>query len=185
MPWDEKCLDELERRVVATMEGRRVLDVPFYRFLYDPAAEIRCLVEIQGLVHRFRANGRSAEVIPLSYLLRESLLDLAGSRDRLIELETQEARRFQEDLQRELKAAICHRLIHRLQEKPLAHCAFITRVGALFPFVRVSDLLYGLEGRVRCIVVIPYPGNEEGEMLGVRRADTLTGYYRGDLVCRR
>lgn len=183
MAWDSARFQELERRVIATLRQQRIVDYPYYRFLYDPSLEIVCLQQFTQLVAQLKAAGFSAEAIWLTTdVLCPAWLQLVGSVEGLARVERDDRQQFAEDLKRELPRLVTTQLSERLHTQPVSHCAVLLRVGALFPFVRVSTLLSNLEDTVHCTLVIPYPGNREGEMLGYRSADTLHGYYRGEVL---
>jgi hypothetical protein len=85
------------------------------------------------------------------------------------------------DLERELPKEIASSLSNHLTGKDFSHCAILIRAGALFPFVHMSNLLSLLEGYVKSTLVIPYPGNREGEILNYR-GESIKSYYRGEII---
>ena len=180
MVWDEQRFAELERRVFATLRGEYVTgDLPFFRFLYGPGDGIEqtCIKEFQNLVMRIRAKGFSAECIYFSQLLIESLRDLDLLSEDVLRRESLERETFDLDLRNNLPQEISRRLINRLKEKDRKHCAILLRIGSLFPFVRASHILQKIDSIVNCVIVIPYPGSKEGEMLGHKSKES-NAYYR-------
>jgi hypothetical protein len=180
--WNKTRFAELEERVIATISGRRpLLDVPYYLFTYDPGLELRCLRECQSLGKRLRAKGHSVQVISLAEWLVDALEALGCLDADFQTLETTERSRVQQDLERELPKLLAERLRQELADKGPTHCAILVRTGALFPFVHVSTLLSAVEGHVRCVLVVAYPGRQEGESL--RFLDETNGsYYRAEVL---
>lgn len=181
MVWDNSRFQELESRIMHIIQTKRYpLDVPFYRFYYEPQLELRCISEFERLIKRLKAKGISAELIWLNKWLLDSLQSI-DSIDNLIAFEQQDRKSIFDDLshpERGLVAIIAQRLTDHLFNKDISHCAILVRVGCLFPFVHISALLTLAEGKVRCILVIPYPG-KDGEMLNYGNS-ILTRYYRGE-----
>mgnify|MGYP001050155426 CR=1 FL=1 len=184
MNWDEERFAELERRLLATMRGSyAIADVPFFRFLYGPGGvEHTCIREFKKLVKRIDSEeDLSAECLYLSRLLMESLRDMGFLTEDMLGAERQERPTFITDLENNLPQEISRRLIEHLKAKDLRHCAVLLRLGSLFPFVRVSQILQKIDSAISCVLVIPYPGSREGEMLWERGIDG-NSYYRWQTV---
>lgn len=180
MAWDEQKFAELERRVFATLRGEYSTGgMPFFRFTYGPGdgIELTAIKEFQNLAMRIEAQGFSARCIYLSQLLLESLSELNMLEDDLLKSEGSERETFELDLRNNLPQEISQRLLRNLQNKDRRHCAVLLRLGSLFPFVRVSHILQKIDSVVNCVIVIPYPGTKEGEMLWHKGVDG-NGYYR-------
>jgi len=185
MGWDEQRFAELERRVFATLKGEYVIvDLPFFRFLYGPGDGIEqtCIKEFQNLVMRIKAKGFSAECIYLSRLLIESLWDLDLLSEEVLKRESLDRETFDLDLRNNLPQEISKRLIDHLKDRDRKHCAVLLRIGSLFPFVRASHILQKIDSVINCVLVIPYPGNKEGEMLWHKSKEGNTYYYRWQTV---
>ena len=45
-----KSFENLELKMLATLEGRRVLDVPYYRYSYPPSKEVVCIEMFENSV---------------------------------------------------------------------------------------------------------------------------------------
>jgi hypothetical protein len=165
------------------------LDVPYYIFPYDPSLELRCLTECQALCHRLKAKGYPAEVISLATWLVDALDRLGCLDDHFgyaqcrgfLKHEAADRAMIQQDLERELPKLLSERLCAELGDKPLAFCAVLVRLGALFPFVHISTLLSAVEGHVGCTLVVPYPGSVDGEMLRFLN-ETESSYYRAEVI---
>lgn len=177
--WDKKRFEELEEKIKSTAKGERHMDVPFYRYLYDPSLELVCLKEFKALDKRLNKCRIKTKMISLAALMLDSIKSL-DSVDLFFNKEKEEWKSIEEDLKRELGKEILNRVKEEVRNNKL-ECIILTRAGALFPFVHVSTLLSGMEGEVNCIVVIPYPGNKEGEMLDYPSSNTMR-YYRGEVV---
>jgi hypothetical protein len=103
--------------------------------------------------------------------------------EKLQEFEKSDRRTIFEDLSnldRGLPSLIANRLINHLKDKDISHCVILLRAGSIFPFVHVSSLLTMLEARVRCTLIIPYPG-KDGELLNYR-GKSVRSYYRGEII---
>jgi len=180
--WNTECFNDLESRVIATMQGlRKVLGAPFYVYLYEPRDELICLREFRDFVSRLNAKGMSAESISLSALMMEALKELGCLEKSVLKRESEDRSVLARDLERELPREIAQRLRSHLGDKDESHCVILLRASALYPFVHVSSLLSSIEGGVRCTLVIPYPGNNVGEMLNVKGLGTRK-YYRAEII---
>ena len=180
MSWDDKRFEELAEQVLATLAGKNpAIDLPYFRFLYGPGEGIEqvCIREFQDLAMRIRAKGFTAETLFLSSWVLELLKRLRWLEEDSFELERHDRSGVGRDLRRALSNGISEKLIQHLGGKGTSHCAILLRVGFIFPFVHVSSLLSEIEGRVNCMLVIPYPGSEEGWMLWFDRGPR-NGYYR-------
>jgi len=181
-PWDENRSGRLEDTVITAMEQKSpVIDVPYYVYLYDPAEELRALEEFQNLERRLKVRGYSTEIIWMSELMVSALKRFKLLGPDIPHIERQERATVKEDLQRILTNEIASQLKDKLKGKGVDHCAILLRSGALYPFVRVSSLLYSLEGYVDCTLVVGYPGNREGQMLN-EKGETVKNYYRAKII---
>jgi hypothetical protein len=182
MVWNTECFKDLESRVIATMRGsRRVIDVPFYVYLYEPQDELICLREFRDFVSRLNAKGMSAESISLSALMTEALRELGCLEESVLKSENKNRSVLVRDLGREMPREIAKHLRSRFGDKDESHCVILLRASALYPFVHVSSLLSSIEGAVRCTLVIPYPGNNVGVMLNVKGLGAKR-YYRAEII---
>ena len=180
--WDSERFKYLENQVRETVSGKRALiDVPYYIYLYRPELELECIKEFNNLVVRLKRDGVSAEIISLASLIIKSLEHLGCLDESFLKEESRRREEIFEDLERELLREISGRLKKRLKGKDISHCAVLLRAGALFPFIHISSLLTQIEGVVHCTLVLPYPGNKEGNMLNYRGRSIRT-YYRGEVI---
>lgn len=190
MPWNGAKIEELYRRVTGVVKRTyRPLDqVPFFRFLYPPEAEVEVLREFRLFVQRLRANNFAAGTISLVEVLQAALMDLLNaSVDGLAaRLKEYEQRSRREELTRmlaeHLPEALTGHLRDHLDGYPELACVVLTRSGALFPFVRLSSVFSRLEGKAKQVIVALYPGDQEGAMLRDRSFDLAAGYYRGEVL---
>jgi len=180
--WDSRRFRILECRIRETVTGKRhVIDVPFYIYLYKPELELECIREFKNLVIRLRKDKIIAETISLASLMIDSLEHLGCLDEQFLSEEKLRRKEIYEDLERELPKEIAKRLKNMLKNKDVSHCVILLRAGSLFPFVHISNLLTRLEGSVRCTLVLPYPGNKEGNMLNYQGRSVRT-YYRGEII---
>lgn len=182
MYWENERFKLLETKVRETIAGKRhILDVPYYIFLYKPEFEVECLKEFRNFELRLKRDNISVETISLASLMVDSLDSLGCLKEDFIKTEEKMREEITEDLKRELLKEISYRLREKLKGKDISHCAILIRAGSLFPFVHISSLLGKLEGAVRCTLIIPYPGNKEGNMLNYQWENIRT-YYRGEII---
>ncbi len=179
--WDKERFNRLESRIIATLEGKRPeVDVPFYRYLYSPDQEVMSIREFKKLRDRIKAKGYSSDCVYMSNIFIKSMDKLGLYSEKNLPSERGNREIISEDLERELPVLISEELITLLTNKDLAYCGILLRTGVLFPFVHISSILSKLEGHIRCCLVIPYPGNKEGEMLNYR-GESVKSYYRGEV----
>jgi hypothetical protein len=180
--WDSEKFKLLEMRIKESVAGNRhVSAVPYYVYLYKPELEIECLKEFRNLAMRLSRAGISVETVSLASLMIDSLHFLGCLNDSFSKIEENRRNEIAKDLERELLKEISERLKEKLSKKDVSHCAILLRGGSLFPFVHISSLLSQLEGAVHCTLVMPYPGNKEGNMLNYHWENIRT-YYRGEVM---
>jgi len=180
--WDSSRFTQLENRVLATLGGRRtLLEVPIYIFPYSPALELRCLRECNELALRLRAKGYTAEVHSLAQWFVDAVEWLGALEPEGIQQEIEDRNQVGEHLKREVPKLLSERMQKELGSKDSQHCAILVRVGALFPFAHISNLLSVVGPSIQCTVVIAYPGNREGPELRFLN-ETRHSYYRAEIV---
>ncbi len=191
MPWAE-VISELESKLVGTLKGTFTpMDgVPFFRVMYPPREEREALRQFKLLADRLNQQGWQTVQISLTEAMKEALASLLGCGvDKLAErLKEEERRRDQSELKSNLaehlppemaKVVIAHIDSHGLSKKGVA---FLIRTGAIYPFMRPSHLLVHLEGKVKCAIVIAYPGTSVGAFLDSEAVGLYGGYYRGEII---
>lgn len=178
MIWDKKKAQEFESEVIATLNGKKFMDLPYYRYLYSPEEEVNCIKEFKKLCNILKSKGYSVETIYMSQILIRALQNLGFLDDSIIKVEEKSFSEIEENLKEVLVKEVAKMLIKHLKEKNSSHCAIILRIGSIFPFIHISNLLSQLEGYVKCTLIIPYPGNKDGQMLDYE-GDNIKNYYRG------
>lgn len=178
MIWNKEKAKEFESEVIATLDGKKFIDLPFYRYLYSPEEEINCLKEFQNFGKILKNKGYNSEIIYMSEIMIQALKNLGFLEESLLKMEEQSFLEIEENLENVLTDEVVKILSEILIEKPGSYCAIILRIGSIFPFIHVSSLLSKLEGYIKCTLIIPYPGNKEGEMLDYE-GDNIRNYYRG------
>lgn len=182
MAWNDNRFERVLNRIIEVTKRRgNPTDVPYFRFLYDPELELKCITECKRLTKRLRAKGISSEIISFAELTLESLDQLGCLENDMLNQEKEHRDWILNDLERELPNLIVEKLRNRLKERDISHCAILIRVGVLFPFVHISTILTLMEGFVKCTIVIPYPGNKQGEMLNYQ-GENIKNYYRGEII---
>ena len=192
MGWTE-VIGELEQRLEGTRNGSyRPLDgIPFFRIQYPPQEEREAIRQLTLLGERLRHRGWQVESLSLTEALKEALCTLLNCPleelpARLLALERERDRgELQRQLAEYLPDELVKVLIERLRRMPAGSLAILTRMGALYPFLRSSVLLSRLEGQVACMIVLGYPGTDLGEMLDARPTSFFNGYYRGEAISWR
>lgn len=192
MAWHD-VMQQLEAKLEGTRQGTyRPLDnVPFFRVQYPPSEEREALRQFDQLALRLRQRGWEVKCLSLTEMCRkavEQLLNGSSSDlvERLKELEqNRERSELRERLSEYLPNQLADVLIQELRDLRREDVAILLRMGALYPFIRSSSLGSRLEGRVQCIVVLPYPGTTTGALLDAAPADPHGGYYRGEIIAWR
>ncbi len=191
MPWAE-VISELESKIVGTLKGTfKPMDgVPFFRVMYPPREEREALRQFKLLADRLNQQGWQTVQISLTEAMKEAIASLLGCGvDELSErLKEEERSRDRNELKNKLaehlppemaKVVIAHIDSHGLSQKGVA---FLVRTGAIYPFMRPSHLLAHLEGKVKWVIVIAYPGTSVGAFLDSEPASLYGGYYRGEII---
>ena len=179
MNLSKSSFKDLESKIIATLDGRRVLDVPYYRYIYPPEKEKLCIDLFENFCDILKRKKYSAETVYISEILVEALKNLGFLSESLLKVEEQNLKEIEENLEDVLAKEVIGILKDRLNDKDISHCAIILRIGSIFPFIHVSELLSKMEGYIKCTIIIPYPGSKEGEMLNYRGD---RNYYRGEII---
>lgn len=178
MIWSKEKEKEFELEVIATLNGKKFIDLPFYRYLYSPEEELNCIKEFENFGKILKNKGYDTETIYMSEILVQSLKNLGFLEESILSMEEQSFFEIEENLESVLTDEVVKILSEILKDKDGSFCAIILRIGSIFPFIHVSSLLSKLEGYIKCTLIIPYPGNKEGEMLDYE-GDNIRNYYRG------
>ncbi|MDW8103305.1 MAG: DUF1788 domain-containing protein [Anaerolineae bacterium] len=189
MGWAE-VMEELERKLKGIRDGTyRPLDgIPFFQVQYPPQEEREALRQFALLKERLHHHGWDVRIFTLTEVLQKALCSLLNCSEEELSARLQALERGQDrtELQQSLAHSLPDELVkvleRRLREMPAGSVAILTRMGALYPFLRSSALLSRLEGKIACIIVAGYPGTNLGEMLGARPAGHFNGYYRGEAI---
>lgn len=179
MSLSKESFEDLEFKIIATLEGRRVLDVPYYRYLYPPSKEILCIEMFETFCDILKRKKYSAETIYLSEIVVKALENLGFLSKSNIEVEEENFIEIENNLKEVLVDEVVDLLKDQLQDKDISHCVIMLRSGSIFPFIHVSELLSKMEGYIKCTVILAYPGSKEGYMLGIK-GDKI--YYRGESI---
>jgi len=191
MPWAE-VISELESKLVGTLKGTFTpMDgVPFFRVMYPPREEREALRQFKLLADRLSQQGWQTVQISLTEAMKEAIASLfgCGINELAERLKEEEKSRGQN----ELKSNLAEHLPPEMARVIIAHIdshglsgegvVFLTRTGAIYPFMRPSHLLKHLEGKVKCAVVIAYPGTSVGAFLDSELTDLYGGFYRGEII---
>ncbi len=181
MTWNHEKMQELQKRVVLSLQGKIHLDAPHFRYLYPPEDELVCLQEFETFSKILLHKNYSVECVFLSTLLVEALRSLQYLSNDVLKTESQDRLMIEDNLGSQLPSLIASMLYQRLSGKGSDHCAILLRAGSLFPFVHVSTLLNMMAGMTQCTIVLPYPARRDGEMLDYGRS-AVQEYYRGEIL---
>lgn len=192
MGWHD-LMEELQRKVEATLEGiyRPQDNIPLFRVQYPPVEERQALREFQLLAERLRHRDYKVECIFLTDLYRDALAGLincsvSGLPQKLRALEQEQDRlELQQKLSDFLPDELVKIIVGRFEEMPKRSVLILLRMGALYPFVRTSSIISKLEGKLKCTVILPYPGTTLGALLDAPSVDPHGGYYRGEVIIWR
>lgn len=189
MGWS-KSFQELERRLEGTFDGtyHPVDNVPLFRLQYPPAQEREALRQLRMLAARTEKKSPATQFVSLTDILRTAIQQLLGAKaedleEALQRLEQDAARHeLRARLSDELPDEITELLVDRLKDLPRKSVAILVRTGSLYPFVRSSSLESRLEGKLKCAIVMAYPGMTLGELLDTTSQDSHGTHYRGDII---
>lgn len=189
MAWHD-LIEELEKKLEGTLRGvyRPLDNIPFFRVQYPPVEEKEAIKQFHLLADRLCQRGWKAECVSLTELFQEALASLINcSMSELSEnLRNLERNRDRSELQAKVSDFLPDELtkiiVQRFKEWPREGAIFLLRMGSLYPFVRTSSLLSKLEGKLRCAIILPYPGTTLGALLDAPPADPHGGYYRGEVI---
>ena len=191
MPWAE-VIEELESKLVGTLKGTFTpMDgVPFFRVMYPPREEREALRQFRLLPERVKQQGWQVECISLTYVFREALASLFGCKveelsERMKKEErTRNRKELKSSLVEHLPTEMARIITESIESRGLFRkgVVFLIRTGAIYPFMRPSHLLAQLEGKVKCAIVIAYPGTSVGAFLDSEAAGLYGGYYRGEII---
>jgi len=191
MPWNE-VIGELESKLIDTLKGTfKPMDgVPFFRVVYPPKEEREAFRQFRLLSTRLKQQSWQAECISLTYVLQEALASLFNCKIKELpkrlrkEERTRDRNELKSTLAQYLPPEMTNIITKYIESKGLSKkgAAFLVRTGAIYPFMRPSHLLKHLEGKVKCAVVIAYPGTNVGAFLDSEPADLYGGYYRGEII---
>lgn len=180
----QKAFEALKQDLLAD-EGPRISTMRNYRFAivpYPPEREFEARRLAQGLTADLRGRGWDVLDVSMHRLLMDrlrtrltpqELASLIGSEKRLAQKDPlRPLSRLQGPLSRlvEGEQGLAGDVVRAIGEFADAHpdgsettLIWISRLGALYPFVRTSSLLKHLDGKTRQIpVVLLYPGVQKG-----------------------
>jgi hypothetical protein len=147
--------------------------------IYPPEHELDFRSAYEDLIQELRAANCEIAIIDLRTLLFE-LLEARGLLDRAFALDAQGSRDMHDSLSRLLFPDVVARLKAASAQSPQA-ILLCKHTAALYPWISYSALLSEIEGNIRNVVVLPFPGTEHGQEL--RFLDNKDGYnYRAARV---
>ena len=177
MSINEEHFSEFEDTLIKTMKGNNpTLSVPYFICFYNPKLELLILDKFKFLQLRLEGyHDFSIEQINLATLMVE-ILEKHDASD-FFEEEEKYRDIIGNDIEKYLKEDLIEELINRLSNKPISHCAIITRYGALYPFMRLSQILVDIESNIKCSLVFLYPSTRGAGYLLNTKHDEIN-YYR-------
>jgi len=174
---------ELEHRLLSGHDQiGRGIGVPFLLLLYRPSEETRIWRETSLLVSKLRAEGRQVEVIDCNEVLL-NYLERSGELQRAIKAERRNPAALRDfGIGEALADALVERVVSAERGMSQPGAVFLTRLGALHPFLLPNVIQEQLAGRwVRVPVVFLVPAEAENGsdylFLGVEKARHYRGTY--------
>jgi hypothetical protein len=192
MGWFE-VIQELESKVLGTLAGTyRPLDnYRLFRLQYPPREEREAIRQFNELKDRLTSQGWPTQILSLHEVFQDALVNLIGCDEKdlqaeLINFETTRDRvELQTQLSEHLPDELGRFIFQKLSGSSDREIAILLRMGCLYPFLRSSSLVSSLEGKVRCTLILPYPGISLGALLDAPPMDPRGGYYRGESIAWR
>lgn len=174
---------ELERRLLKGHDqiGRGV-GVPFLLVLYPPSQETRVWREASSLVSKLRAEGRQVEVIDCNDVLLD-YLERTHELERAIRAERRRPAALRDfGIGEALADELVERVMRAEQGMGQPGAVFLTRLGALHPFLLpnvIQERLAGRRTRVPVVFLVPAQDDNGGDylFLGVEKARRYRGTY--------
>lgn len=169
-------LEELllkRRETIGTHTG-----VPFILLIYSPEEKKNCQKQFKNLCNKLKDKEVPFENITLSTFIFKAIEQVV-SLDEVFNIEKEDP----DSLNRELSGIIKEQLINLIldiSKNTPDKIIFLTQVSALYPFVRVSNLLTDLENKIKNPFIVFYPGTQEEEnlyFLNIRNYSD-SSYYR-------
>src|SRR5579883_2500165 len=179
----DKKFAELEHRLLSGYEQiGRGIGVPFLLVLYHPGEETRVRREVSSLVSKLRAEGRSVDVIDCNDVLLD-YLERSDELERAIRAERRNPSALRDF---GIGDALAEELVERVRrtEQGMSQpgVVFLTRLGALYPFLLpnvIQERLAGRRVRVPVVFLVPAEDDNGGDylFLGVEKARRYRGTY--------
>jgi hypothetical protein len=171
---------ELER---ALLRDRHLLaihsGVPFLLLVYPPEQERLCRELQAELMEKLRA--RNTPVI--EHRLDTFIFDYyeqrfkdQGGVERIFQLERHDPDALRRMVSGIYEGELVARILATVSRAEPNGVIFLTRVGAMYPFGRISNLLVTLENRISLPLVVFYPGIESAGQLSFLGLEQHTGY---------
>jgi len=152
--------------------------IPFVLLIYNPQDEYICQQLKNDTFQKLKDRAIKYVDIHLNKKIFE-WLEEEGVLEQSFQIEASaRTASNKEDLTNQLASIIKEKLIAHIIEisnQDSNQIIFLSRAGSLYPFVRVSNILSELENKIKNILVVFYPGSQEGKNL--RFLNTTEGYY--------
>lgn len=192
MGWFE-VIQELESKVLGTLAGTyRPLDnFRLFRLQYPPHEEREAIRQFNELKDRLTSQGWPTQILSLHEVYQDAVANLVGCHrkdlyNEMVHLETtRDHLELQTQLSEHLPDELGRLIVHKLSGGSDKEVAILLRMGCLYPFLRSSSLVSSLEGKIRCTLILPYPGISLGALLDAPPMDPRGGYYRGESIAWR
>lgn len=147
--------------------------IPFVLLIYQPQDEHLCQQYKAGLFQKLDDRDIKYTDVGLNKKIFD-WLEEEGILEQSFQLEAS----GKEELTKQLSSIIKEKLIDyiiKICNEDSQQIIFLSRAGSLYPFTRVSNILSELENKIKNIMVVFYPGSQEGKNL--RFLNVNEGHY--------
>lgn len=150
--------------------------VPFIMLIYHPKEERDCREKIERLEEKIFDKNINLLEIPLNKIIFEDLKE-EGVLEDIFEYDKEVPKEVREELSKRSREVFKKHIINEIHEND-PQIVFLTRVASIYPFYRVSNLFYSLEGEVEVPCVVFYPGEFIDDKLHFMGEVESNEYYR-------
>lgn len=149
--------------------------IPFVILIYYPQDQKECYEYIEDLKKKLDNNGKKILQIPIGDFIF-NYFEENDQMEEIIEYDKKEPELVRQEL-----SNVCERYfnthVHSEIEKKTPDIIFFTKVGGLYPYSRLSNILKNLE-KIKIPIIAFYPGKIDNDELYFLNKFKSDDYYR-------